>query len=177
MPFSVKLGTKFQIFTKNFVLHHFTLPSCICMSNLGTNTLNRIQVLQEKLVWIIGFRANICDVGELYKNDKTHKNKIPDYIKILNCLFLLDRLTNSLITPFQNYFIESENLNQYSTRHVKQNPVILMQRNSNFYGIKWIQHQAATAWNKLQNEVNHDVLQDLRSKTREFFTNKILNIY
>ena len=94
-----------------------------------------------------------------------------------NCLFVRDILTNSSIPPFQNYFIKSENLHQYNTRHAKQNFVILTQRNTDFYGIKSIQHQAATTWNKLQNEASHNVLQDLRSKTKEFITNKILSSY
>ena len=62
-------------------------------------------------------------------------------------------------------------------RHAKQNFVILTQRNTDFYGIKSIQHKAATTWNKLQNETSHDVLQDLRSKTKGFIINKILNSY
>ena len=58
-----------------------------------------------------------------------------------------------------------------------EDSVIMTQRNTDFYGIKSIQHQAATTWNKLQNETSHKVLQDLRSKTKEFITNKILNSY
>ena len=95
--------------------------------------------------------------------------RISDHIKLLNCLFVRDALTNSSILPFQNYFIKSENLHQYNIRHDKQNSAILTQRNTDFYGIKSIQHQAAIT--------RHDVLQDLRSKTKEFTTKKIINIY
>ena len=34
-----------------------------------------------------------------------------------------------------------------------------------------------STWNELQSETNHDFLQDLRSKAKEFITNKILNSY
>ena len=54
--------------------------------------------------------------------------------------------------------------------------VILSQQNSVFYGIKSIQHQAATTRNQLQNEVNLDLLQNIRSKTKEYITTKILNL-
>ena len=77
--------------------------------------------------------------------------------------------------PFQNYFNKLEHLHQYNTRHTKQNLVILTQRNK--IGIKSIQHQATTTWNNLQDEANHDILQGLRSKTKEFITNKMLNSY
>ena len=137
--------------------------------------MNKIQALQDKAVRIINFKANNYDVGELCKNDKVLI--ISDYIRLLNHLFVSDVLTNSSILPFQNYFIKSEILHQCNTRHAKQNSVILTQRNTNFYGINSIQHQAAAIWNKLQNERNHDVLQDLRPKTKKFITSKILNSY
>ena len=47
------------------------------------------------------------------------------YIKLPNCLFVRDVLTNLSIPPFQNYFIKSDNLLQYNTTHVKQNSIIL----------------------------------------------------
>ena len=70
--------------------------------------------------------------------------------------------TKFVNSPFQNYFIKSEKLHQYNTRHAKQNSATLLtQRNTDFNGIKSIQHQVATTWNKLENETNHNVLQDL----------------
>ena len=79
---------------------------------------------------------------------------------MLNCLFVRDVLTKSTIRPFQNYFNKSENLHHHNTRRAKQNSVILTQR-SDFYGIKSImQHQSALAWNKLQKETNHNLLQE-----------------
>ena len=125
--------------------------------------MNKIQALQGKAIRIANFRANNYDVGELCKNDKIHR--ISDYIKLLNYLFVRDALTNSSISLLQNYFIKSENLHQYNTiRHVKQHSVILTQWYTDFYGVKSVQHQAVTTWNKLQNEAN--ALQNLRSKTK-----------
>ena len=54
-----------------------------------------------KAVQIINFKYNIYDVGELYKNNKILR--ISDYIKLLNCLFVRDVLTNWSIP--KNYFI------------------------------------------------------------------------
>ena len=50
-----------------------------------------------------------------FKDDKILR--ISDYIKLLNCLFVRDVLTNPSIPLFQNYFIKSENLPQESIQH------------------------------------------------------------
>ena len=99
--------------------------------------MRKIQALKDEAVPIINFRTNNYDVGEFYKNDKLLRNS--DYIKLLNCLFVRDVLTNFRIPPFQKYFIKPENLNQYNTRNAKKHSVILTQRNNDFYGKKSIQ--------------------------------------
>ena len=114
-----------------------------------------------KAVWVINFRANNYDVGGLYKNDKIPR--ISDYIKLLNCLFVRDLLINSSILPFPNYINQKIYVNTTS-RHAKQNFVILSRQNADLYSIKSIQHQAVTTWNKLQNETNCNVLEELKLK-------------
>ena len=69
--------------------------------------MTKIQALQDKAAWIINFKANNYNIGELYKNHKILR--ISGYIKLLNCLFVGDVLNNLPITPFQNYIIKSEN--------------------------------------------------------------------
>ena len=118
----------------------------------NSNNLNKIQPLQDKAVRIINFKPDNHNVEELYKQDKILK--VTDYIKLLNVLFVRDVLLNSSIPPFQNFFTKSVNVHQHNTRHAQQNSVTLSQRISVFYGIKSIQHQAATTWNQFQNEVN-----------------------
>ena len=166
---------KFLLKTLYYTIFHSHLIYACQIWGQSSNTLNKIQPLQDKAVRIINFKPDNQNVGELYKRDKILK--VSDYIKLLNSLFVREVLLNSSIPPFQNFFTKSENLHQHNTRHVQQNSVILSQRNSVFYGIKSIQHQAATTWNQLQNEVNLDLLQNLRSKTKEYITTKILNTY
>ena len=127
---------KFLLKTLYYTIFHPHLIYACQIWGQNINTLNKIQAPQVKAVRIINFRANSYDVAELYKNDKMLK--ISDYIKLLNCLFVRDVLKISSILPFQKDFIKSENLRQYNTRHVKQNSVILTQRNTNCYGIKSI---------------------------------------
>ena len=65
----------------------------------SSNTLNKIQPLQDKAVRIINFKPDNHNVGELYKRDKILK--VSDYIKLLNSLFVRDVLLNSSIPPFK----------------------------------------------------------------------------
>ena len=113
-------------------------------------------------------------IKEIYKIYKILK--VSDYINLLNSLFIRDILLNSSIPPFQNFFTKSENLHQHNTRHAQENSVILSQQNSVFYGIKSIQHQAATTWNQFQNDLNLDLLQNLRlfQKLRSILLRKFL---
>ena len=166
---------KFLLKTLYYTIFHSHLIYACQIWGQSSNTLNKIQPLQDKAVRIINSKPDNHNVGELYKRDKILK--VSDYIKLLNSLFVRDVLLNSSIPLFQNFFTKSENLHQHNTRHAQQNSVILSQRNSVFYGIKSMQHQAATTWNQLQNEVNLDLLQNLRSKTKEYITTKILNTY
>ena len=119
---------------------HLTYACQIWVQNI--NALNKIQALQDEALRILNFRANDYDVGELYKNNKIIR--ISDYIKLPNCFFVRDVLTNSSIPPFQNYFIKSENLHQYNPRLAIQNSDRLTQWNTDFYGIKSIQPAAKT---------------------------------
>ena len=93
MPARQKLS-----FSENF--HSHLIYACQIRGR-NINTLNKIQAPQDKTVQIINFRANNYVVGELYKNNKILR--ISDYIKLLNCLFVRDILTNFSIPPFQNY--------------------------------------------------------------------------
>ena len=70
------------------------------------NTLRKIQALKDEAVPIINFRTNNYDVGELYKNDKLLR--ISDYIKLLNCLFVRDVLTNFPITLSKNILLNQK---------------------------------------------------------------------
>ena len=166
---------KFLLKTPYYAIFHSHLIYACQIWGQSSNTLNKIQPLQDKAVRIINFKPDSLNVGELYKRYKILK--VSDYIKLLNSLFVRDVLLNSSIPPFQSFFTKSENLHQHNTRHAQQNSVILSQRNSVFYDIKSIQHQVAITWNQLQNELNLDLLQNLRSKTKEYITTKILNTY
>ena len=52
---------------------------------------------------------------------------------------------------------------------------MLIQRIADFYGINSLQHQSALLWNKLQNQTNNNITQELRSKKKRTLLIKINN--
>ena len=93
---------KFLLKTLYYTILHSRFIYTSQIWGLNFNALNKIQALQDKAVRIINFKANNYDVGEHYKNDKILR--ISDYIKLLNCLFIRDILTNSSIPPLPKLF-------------------------------------------------------------------------
>ena len=81
---------------------------------------------------IINFENNENNVNELYKTSKILK--IADYIKLFNCLFVRDVITQSTIPLFQAFFIQMRHTHQHTTRHARQNTVTLNQYETAFYG-------------------------------------------
>ena len=96
---------------------------------------------------------------------------------MLNCQFVRHVLTKSTIPPFQNYFNKSEIYTTILLDTLNKTVPYLTQRSTTFYGIKSIQHHSEVAWNKLQKETHCNLLQEVRSATKRFITNKILNSY
>ena len=167
---------KFLLKTLYYIIFHSHLIYACQIWDQNQSILNKIQPLQDKALRIINFKPDNFDTAELYKKDKILK--IPDYIKLLNCLFVRDVLTGSSTPPpFQTYFTKSENIHQHNTRYATQISVVLAQRNTDLYGIKSIQHQSILIWNQIQTEISHDVLQIQRSKLKEQITNKIFDSY
>ena len=97
---------------------------------------------------------------------------------MLNCLFVRDVLTKSTISPFQNYFNKSEIYTIIILDTLNKTLSYLTQRSITFStGNKSIPHHSEVAWNKLQKETHCNLLQEVRSATKRFITNKILNSY
>ena len=64
--------------------------------------IQKISELQDTAIRIISFKPKNYHVAELYKNSRILK--LSDYIKLLNCMFVIDTLTATQIPPFKNYF-------------------------------------------------------------------------
>ena len=123
-----------------FVKYDTKILKYFCQIWGQNNTiLRKLEPLQNKALRIINFKNNEYNVNELYKTNKILK--IADYIKLLNCLFVRDVITQSTIPQFQQ-----------NTRHATQNTVTLNQYKTAFYGTHSIKHQSTLIWNQTNNE-------------------------
>ena len=156
------------------IFHSHLIYSCQIWGQNNT-TLRKLEPLQNKALRIVNFKNNEYNVNELYKTNKILK--IADYIKLLNCLFVRDIITQSTIPPLQEFFIQMRNTHQHNNRHATQNTVTLIQYKTAFYGAYSIKHQLALIWNQVNNEVPSDLLQKSRSEIREYITNKLISSY
>ena len=64
--------------------------------------MKQISELQDKALGIINFKSKNHPVSELYKSNKILK--LTDYIKLLNCMFLKDTLSDNQIPVCNNFF-------------------------------------------------------------------------
>ena len=120
----------------------------------------------------MNFKNNEYNVNELYKT-----NKIADYIKLLNFLFVRDVIAQSTIPPFQEFFIQMRDTHQHNTRHATQSTVTLNQYKTAFYGTHSMKHQSALIWNQINNEAPSDLLQKARPEITDYITNKLISNY
>ena len=66
--------------------------------------IKKISELEDKAIWTINFKPKIYPVVEPYKNSRILK--LSDYIKLLNCMFVRDTSTATLIPAFKNCFLK-----------------------------------------------------------------------
>ena len=73
---------------------------------------------KKKNIWLEPYFKCFIEIQMFYRNLNVLLYVLfSDYIKKLNCLFVRDVLTKSIIPLFQNYFNKSENLYHHNTRH------------------------------------------------------------
>ena len=105
-------------------------------------TIKKLSVIQDKAICIISFKDENYPINELYYNNKTLK--IPDYIKLLNCLFVKSIPLNNRLPIFENLFKKANEAHSYSTRDATKNSVFLPPPQTDHHGKFSITYQAAS---------------------------------
>ena len=136
--------------------------------------VRKLLSIQNKALRIINFKPYDHPVDTIYHSNKILK--ITDYIKLLNCMFVKEVLSEHSLSNFQGTFKRVNNRHQHRTRHSTKNSIILKQSQTQ-YGIESIEYQAASSWNRLQNVVNIDLLQETYHKSKDTITAHFLNTY
>ena len=98
-------------------IHHALFVSHIHYSYIirGQNvcTINRLFILQKKAFRLIHFKE--CNAHSAPLLFKSKVVKLPDKIKIENCLFISKYVNNKLPTIFNSWFIFSSTYHNYET--------------------------------------------------------------
>ena len=166
---------KFVLNTLYYTMFHSHLIYSSEIWGQNSTILRKLEPLQNKALKIINFKNDEYNINDLYKTNKILK--IADYIKLLNCLFVRDVITQSTIPPFQYFFIQIRDTHQHNTRHATQNTITLNPYKTAFYVTHSIKHQSALIWNQINNEAPSDLLQKFRPEIRKYITNKLINNY
>ena len=75
--------------------------------------INRLFILQKKALRLIHFKEHNAHTAPLFFKSKIVK--LPDKIKIENCLFIWKYVNNKLPPIFNNWFIFSSTFHNYET--------------------------------------------------------------
>ena len=125
---------KFLLSTLYYSMFHFHLIYSCQLWDPNNTILRKLELLQNKDLRIINLQNNEYKVNEIYKTNKILK--IADYINLLNCLFVRDVIPQSVIPPFQKFFIQMRETHQHNTRRHSDNIklffMVLIQYNTNF---------------------------------------------
>ena len=139
VPFQTLRSIYYSIFSSNL-----TYGSQIWGQNPNYN-IKRIMNLQKKAIKVINF-ANFNDpVDPLYQHSKIIK--FTDSIKLSNLLTAHDSIHNKLPVILNKIFILRKDAHNYTTRNC--NMLTLPPAKTTTYGIKSIEYQCVTMWNRL----------------------------
>ena len=176
------LLSKIRYYVPKFLLR--TIYFCLFNSHLiyasqiwaqQKTILQKLQILQNKALRIINFKPHDTAANELFFSNKILK--ISDYLKLLNCLFVKDVLTENSLKIFSEYFERSENQHNHQTRHATRNCVKLNNVNTGTYGLNSVKHQSSLTWNDFQNKVNIDMYSEHDTKIKETLKKYFFNQY
>ena len=94
-----------------------------CMFVKKETMVRKLLQLQNKAMRIINFKTNDHPVDAFYDRNKIQK--VTDYIKLLNCMFVKNVLARNCLSIFQGTFKLANNVHQHHTRHAVNDSVIL----------------------------------------------------
>ena len=139
VPLKTLISIYYSIFSSNL-----TYASQVWGQSL-TQKIKRIKNLQNKAIRIINFAGFRDRVEPLYHQLKILK--FMDIIKCSNLLIVHDSLNHKLPVNLNNLFIFRKNIHNYNTR--SSNMLSFPNANTTIYGIKSIEYQCVTMWNRL----------------------------
>ena len=129
------------------------------------SVVTKITRLQKSAMRIMTFSDFKAHSEPLHK--KLNILKLPDSIKLTNCLFVYDYLNGNLPDSYTNTFIRLEDTDtNCSTRHASTGMLHVPMYNCTNFGLKCIYKRCIDTWNELTLEINKEVKQKFVNKLK-----------
>ena len=136
---------------------------------------DKIVRLQNTAIRTINFKGRDSEVNELYFQSKILK--IEDLIKVNNCLFIHDFLTDSLPKCFENYYLQLNSMYFERTKNAKIGCLFIPFKKSTKYGLNSITMESIKTWNKLSATLKLNLSLKSRHELKTMLTNYFLSHY
>ena len=127
------------------------LSYCCLVWAQNSSTIQRIIILQKKVVRIISFQPRIFHTSPLFKQNSILK--FQDKICLENILFVSKCLKNRSPSIFNMWFSFSSNQHNYETSSSPQGNLMKLFYKTNRYGKHSITASAVESWNKIQKQL------------------------
>ena len=144
---------------------------------LGQNvcTINQLFMLQKKALRLIHFKERNAHSAPLFFKSKIVK--LPNMIKIENCLFISKYVNNKLPPIFNSWFIFSSTCHNYETSFAAKGHLKIATVTATTYGKGAFISMATRTWNNTQSQIKNPMRNNFSlNKLKIFLFDFYLNL-
>ena len=129
--------------------------------SLGSNfnAVNRVPILQKKVLRTISFQWRDCHSSLLFK--KQNLLKFEDKIQLENVLLVSKYFNNILPSIFDKWFTLCSYIHNYNTAASSTGKLFKSSFRTNLYGKNSVTISAVNAWSKIQTAFGNVILKNL----------------
>ena len=139
-------------------------------------TINRLFILQKKALRLIHFKERNAHSAPLFFKSKIVK--LPNKIKIENCLFISKYVNNKLPPIFNSWFIFSSTCHNYETSFAAKGHLKIPTVTTTTYGKGAFISMATKTWNNTQSQIKDPMINTFSpNKLKIFLFDFYLNLY
>ena len=139
-------------------------------------TINQLFILQKKALRLIHFKEHNAHSAPLFFKSKIVK--LPDKIKIENCLFISKYVNNKLPPIFNSWFIFSSTFHNYETSFAAKGHLKIPSVTKATYGQGAFISMATKTWNNTQSQIKDPMINTFSpNKLKIFLFDFCLNLY
>ena len=139
-------------------------------------TINLLFALPKKVLRLIYFKERNAHIAPLIFKSKIMK--LPDKIKIENCLFISKYVNNKLPPIFNSWFIFSSTFHNYETSFAAKGHLKIPAVTTATYGKGTFISMATKTWNNTQSQIKDPMINNFSlNKLNIFLFDFYLNLY